>query len=166
MKRKLSPLPSSLFPPSGFTLIEVLLYSAIVAGMLSAVIFGVYQLLESHEKLTLQNEVVSSRQFVMGKLRWALHGATVNTPAVGATSATLSVNKQGYAYNPLIFSVIDGVLQLQSGATVTPLTSSAVLADAWVFEHYDFSGISGVSVAGFLGNRSGTSTVDTLYLTE
>jgi hypothetical protein len=75
----------------------------------------------------------------MQKIAWALAGATViSDPAVGATSSALSVEKFGFADNPIMVEAAAGaVLLTRGGGDPAPLTTGNVSLDSLVFTHGD-----------------------------
>lgn len=138
----LEPKTSNLEPRSGFTLVETLIYAAVLAVLTGSVIATFYQIVGSQTQGRVRNEVQTEANFLMGKVEWALAGAAaINVPVAGATSTTLSVNKYNFATNPLVFSLVSGTFQLARG-TGSPvvLNSSDVKVQGFVAQHVSSAG--------------------------
>ncbi len=73
----------------GFTLIETLLYIALLAMLLSGVVVASYQLIDSARKIDSKNTTEQEGNFVIRKIDWALNGVTTITqPTAGAPYAS------------------------------------------------------------------------------
>ncbi len=125
----------------GFTLIEVLIYSAILAIVLGGIFMTFYSILGTSDSLRYRVELIENTKFLEQKFRWAITGATqIDIPVVGSTSVTLSLNKPGVA-NPLTFDLDSGMVRIASGSeTPIPLTNNFVVVTSLSFENYSFSG--------------------------
>lgn len=100
----------------GFTLIETLIYSALIALIIATVVFSLYQFVTSGEKLSAKTIIEEEANFIFKKLSWGLTGAaSVNSPASGATSTVLSVSKDDYFLNPIVFDFNSGNLRIKKG---------------------------------------------------
>lgn len=123
----------------GFTLIEVIVYTAILAIVLGFSLLALFELRDSASANRSRTAVSSEGNFVMQKISWALAGATViSDPAIGATSSRLSVDKYGFAGNPVVIEADDGAVFLSRGsADPLPLTTGNVSVDSLVFTHGD-----------------------------
>ena len=94
---------------TGFTLIEVLIYSALFAGSMGGGIAAAYQLTaqSGHYAQTLRTQ--EEGIFLTRKIAWALRGAT----NVQHTAHTLTVMRPDLgAESPLVFSVDQGMFFL------------------------------------------------------
>ena len=151
----------------GFTLIETLIYIAILAMVLSLAFAAVYQLLDSDYRSVLLRELNENQLFLTQKIAWVLQSnQSVNAPAVGSSGSSLSVNKIGYAYNPLVFSLSGGVVRLASGATTTPITNNYVIVNSLNFTHRVLSGQTIIEIDAVLFNKAATSTLDTSIIVK
>ena len=72
--------------------------------------------------------VLLIKKFLIQKINWLLRSVdTVNAPAPGATSATLSINKTNFADNPLIIDLANNAIRLTTGgAGAIPITNDSV----------------------------------------
>ena len=101
----------------GFTLIEVLIYSALIAMIISGSLIAVYQIIEGSD--SIQNKIIMEQEanFLLSKIRWALTGATaINIPTIGLASSTLSINKANYSENPIVFDLNSNNLRIKQGS--------------------------------------------------
>jgi prepilin-type N-terminal cleavage/methylation domain-containing protein len=110
----------------GFTLIEFIIYLAIV-GVVLAVSGAIgFNVLSQRAAMTASEEVSQNARLAMEKISLAIRNAeAINTPVSGASSSVLSLRTDNPVTNPTTFSFSSGVLWLQLGdGTPTALTSS------------------------------------------
>ena len=126
----------------GFTLIEILIYSALIAMIISGSLIAVYQIIEG--SASIQNKIITEQEanFLLSKIKWALTGATtINIPTVGLASSTLSINKANYSENPIVFDLNSNNLRIKQGAgNPAILNSQNVAINNLIFEHLATSG--------------------------
>lgn len=151
----------------GFTLIEVLLYSAIVSIFLVAALGATYQLIQAQGRAEERSRLAQDKQFALQKIEWLLRNVeAINTPTSGNSGASLSVDMAGYAYNPFVLSENGGVLELVSGATTTQLTHFVNTITSLNFEHQNLGGTSAIHVTAKIENDVASTTIDTLFLIQ
>ncbi|OHA70741.1 MAG: hypothetical protein A3D64_02825 [Candidatus Wildermuthbacteria bacterium RIFCSPHIGHO2_02_FULL_49_9] len=107
----------------GFTLIETIIYIALLAFLLGAGISAAFYIIDSSQKNKSEVNVQAEGNFILRKLDWALTGAT----DVSAAGTTLTVTKAG---GPYVFSY-DGSKYFRLGAV--NLNSSLVTVSDVVF---------------------------------
>lgn len=152
---------------NGFTLIETLIYIAITAMILTLAFLTVYQLIDSNDRIFLSGQLIENQRFLLQKITWVLQSADViNSPAAGSSGSSLSVNKLGYPYNPLVVSLSGGVVRLASGATTTPITNSRVTVNTLNFTHRVLSGQIIIEIDAELVNKAATNTLETSILVK
>lgn len=124
----------------GFTLIEVLIYSAILTILLTGVLITFYSVINTSDSLRNQIELVENAKFLEQKLRWALTGTTqINAPGLGSTSDTLSIERPG-AGSPLVFDLSGGVVRMASGSgDPISITNDFVIVSSLSFKNFSFS---------------------------
>jgi Tfp pilus assembly protein PilV len=132
----------------GFTLIEAIIYVGIAAFILTSTLGIVYRILENSQSVTVKNTGEEEAVFILGKLNWALTGATsISQPALNATSSVLQLNRISVGTS-LKFSTTTTNLFLERGAGPKQLNAD------------------GVSVQNFSVHRtSGTPEYIDVYLT-
>lgn len=121
----------------GFTLIETLIYAALISIMIGFSLTAAYQIIDSSESLNKKIVVEEEANFLLRKIEWALTGIeTINSPVSGASSSILSVNKINFFANPLVFDLDSDNLRLKKG-TGSPviLNNQNVKITNLVFEH-------------------------------
>ena len=84
----------------GFTLIETLIYIALLAFIIGAGVSAAYYIIDSSARGKAEVGTIAEAEFLMRKIDWALTGSTINTPISG-TSNLLSVDKYGFSPNPI-----------------------------------------------------------------
>jgi len=132
----------------GFTLIETLIYSAILVIVLGGIFMIFYSIMTTSESLRYQIELTQNTKFLEQKLKWALTGAEeITMPAIGsASSPILWINKPGVA-DPLVFDIDNGIARIASGSdTPIPLTNDFVNITTISFETFSFSDSTGSTV--------------------
>lgn len=120
-----------------FTLIEILIYMALVSITIGGSLFIVFNLLEGNEKLQWIAIREEEASFILKKIEWILVDAeTINTPASGASGSTLSITKTNFAGNPVIMALDSGNVTLKAGAgSAQILNSSSFPVTALSFTH-------------------------------
>lgn len=146
-----------------FTLIEVLIYSALIAMIISGSLIAVYQIIESSNNIYAKIIIDQEANFLLQKIKWALIGATaINIPLTGAASSTLSVNKANFFNNPIIIDLNSGNLRLKQGTNEPAiLNSQNIVVNSVVFEHQAGSGnlAEAIKINLTVGNKLFTTAI-------
>ncbi|MBI4087504.1 MAG: hypothetical protein HY434_01595 [Candidatus Liptonbacteria bacterium] len=154
---------------------ETLIYIALFSVITSYVLGVFYQLLGSRNQNRDRTEVDAEANFLMQKLRWAMSGVqTVNQPATGATSTTLSVTKYNFAQNPIVFDLDSSTLRMaKGGGAAVILNNSRVGVGQLTFERLApvSNAPEGVTITLSVSSLdverpvvASTTIVDTIYL--
>ena len=158
---------------NGFTLLEAVIYAGLFAVILSAVLGMFYSLMESERRNRERLAVESEANFVMQKIAWALTGIeSVNSPASGATSTALSVDKFGFDDDPIVFELGSGRITMSKGSgEAADLFSSRVRALDLVFENMPAAagrppGVAVSISAGDVSGRASTTLSGKFYLRQ
>lgn len=123
----------------GFTLIETIIYIALLSLIMSGSLLAAHNIIESSRKL--EDKIVASAEgeFILKKIDWALNGAqTIYSPVSGATGTLLSVDKPSLpgSENPLVFYASSSAVEMTRGANAANLLSTEnVEIENLVFEH-------------------------------
>ncbi len=127
----------------GFTLIEILIYLALVSLIATISIASVYPLIDNYYRSQARLDIESETNFLMRKINWALMGAySINQPASGGTSTIFSVNKEGFSQNPIAFDVSGENLRISlAGAEPIVLNNVNVKIEKAEFENIFQSGL-------------------------
>lgn len=122
---------------SGFTLIETIIYIAILGVLLGSVLGIYYGFADSQADNLIRALVQSEANFAMRKISWGMTGAAaINQPASGATSTVLSIDSYEDSVNPIVFDLLGDRLRLaRAGGTAENLTNSRVSVSHLEFTH-------------------------------
>ena len=126
----------------GFTLIETIIYTALISIIIAGALVAVYQVLESSS--ALYNKIITEQEsnFLLRKFAWALSGVSaINLPAAGATSSVLSLNKINFSENPIVIDLNSNNMRMKKGsAEPAILNTQNITVQNLVFEHLSSSG--------------------------
>jgi len=130
---------------AGFTLLEFIIYMALVTVIISAVSQLGFNIIVNKEKTETVEEISYNARFGMTKITDAVHRAElINTPLVGATSTTLSLKMASSSEDPTIFSISGGILQVQVGSnSPVDITSNEVTVSPLEFSNVSYPTASG-----------------------
>ena len=108
--------------PNGFTLIEAIIYLALLAVIFTSVSAVVYGMVESSGSSKANINLQEEGGFLLSKFNWALSGA--ESFSAISSPPSLSINKYADPSNPLVFTLSGGELMLKEGApSPLPLNS-------------------------------------------
>jgi type II secretory pathway pseudopilin PulG len=135
--KKLSVKRYSLNACDGFTLIELLLYIGISSTLLISLVIFLGTITRAHIKNAAVSEVEYQGARVMEVIRHvAATAQTVNSPAEGASAATLSLNISTTEDNPTVFDISGSKVRITQGASApVELTSSRVVVSDLIFNN-------------------------------
>lgn len=155
----------NLQPKQGFTLIELLLYVAIAGVIMLAISVLLGMLLQSRIKNQTVAEVEQQGLAVMQLItQTARNAEAITSPAVGTSSAALTLDVVTVVNDPTIFDLASGVIRSQEGTgAVVSLTNSRVTASALTFQNLSRPGTPGTIRVQFTlthGNPSGRNEYD------
>lgn len=94
----------------GFTLIETVIYIALLGMLMSGTVVGAYQIFESTGRDRTKTMLQEEGDFLIAKVAWALSGAetmhspVITAPPCSATSTSLSLTKRDSSVGLLSFS--------------------------------------------------------------
>lgn len=150
----------------GLTLIETLIYAAIVSGFVVLGLVITYQMIDFQDDLNGAKELYENQRFLTQKINWVLSGLSViNNPAVGAVGASISASKIGFSPNPLVIDSLGGTARLSiGGGAAVALTNNFVTVSDLSFENINFSGKNFVRAKATLFNGRSSTTIDSLIL--
>ncbi len=111
----------------GLTLIEVLLYIAIIGMIIQGFIIFVLSIASTNSKTYVVQEVQANTRIALDMISQKIRAADdVITPSEGNSTSTLILDMPDPSPN-LTFSIIDGILGIIEGAaSSTPITSNEV----------------------------------------
>lgn len=117
----------------GMTLIEVILYTALLGSVLASLLTIAYPLLIGAERMAATSRAEGETLFVIRKITWALRVADdIEEPLAGATSSVLRLDTGA---EEITFSEGTDEVLFEQGA-IYPLTSSRTLVKNITFSHH------------------------------
>lgn len=136
---------------SGFTLIELLLYVAISSVVLLVASLFMSVLLESQIKNQTIAEVNQQGVQVMQIITQTIRNSgAINSPTIGVSGSSLSVNTTLASTTPTVFDLVSGVIRIKEGTNnVIPLTNSKVTASNLTFSNLSRTGTAGIVKINF-----------------
>ncbi|MDD5068283.1 MAG: type II secretion system protein [Candidatus Pacebacteria bacterium] len=135
----------------GFTLIESVVYVALLALIMGGVLPLVYQILQGSNTLSGINAVQEEANFVLHKIDWALGGIS-NILSSFSDADTITIPR--YDGNQVRFRLnTDKIEMSESGGTYLPITTANVAATHLLFHYIPAMGTgpAGVKVSFTLG---------------
>lgn len=125
----------------GFTLIEVLIYSAIFSLMMVGMLGSVYLIIQGTNQSNARLLADGEANFILRKIHWAFTGASsIITPVAGSIGPNLSINKTGVAL-PIRFRLNSNNIEIDPGTGFySPLDTGNVIAASLSFQHIPASG--------------------------
>lgn len=118
----------------GFTLIELILYVAIVTLLLSALVPFAWNIIEGGAKSATQQEVFSNARYISERIKYEIRNAT----GINSVSSTqISLITDNAATNPTVISSSSGMLTLKQGSgSPVALNSPNASVSAFTFTNY------------------------------
>ncbi len=116
----------------GFTLIETVIYIALLSLLLGTAFTTAFQLMQGTDTLNTKIRVEEEGNFVMRKFSWALTSLDPSiSPIVGGSlpcSQTITLKKTNFSSNPIIISrnSVNNSLQIEESGVVLPITTENV----------------------------------------
>ena len=120
----------------GYTLIELILYTAILSSVLTVMIFITRSMYDARARVRTSVLVRENLRFALTQMVANIRGADgVTTPSSASTSSTLELIMNDSAINPTIFSVGNGQVWLAQGSEdAVAITSAEVEVTELSFE--------------------------------
>src|SRR6185436_9854878 len=97
---------------SGFTLIEMLVYLALFAILMTGTLLTIQRLLGDVTGVRAKVNTDEEANFLLRKISWALTGASVSNPAAGSSGNSLTLAKAGFGSNPIVFNLGGSAMQV------------------------------------------------------
>ncbi len=115
----------------GFSLLELLIYLAILSGLMVVISNTFISLSKGRGQAQTRSEVNSAIRFATERIRQDLKGASaVITPTLGVPGATLQITVGGM---PITYDVLSGQLRRNDNGTIATTTGANVVVGAPVF---------------------------------
>jgi hypothetical protein len=130
----------------GFTLIETVIYIALLGMLMTGAVVTTYELMLSAGSSNSKNTTGEEGNFVLRKLDWALTGtstlARITTPVPGAYGDTLTATRADGTSISVRRNVASSSVEISmdGGTTYTPLTTENVSVTNLGFYHIPVAG--------------------------
>jgi type II secretory pathway pseudopilin PulG len=140
---------------AGYTLIELLLYIAMMGILLSALVAFFGMVTDARVKNQSITEVNEQGAYALEHVAQTVRNATsISAPTIGTSTSQLTLVVPTAALSPTVFSVVGGVLQVKEGsAAAVPLTSSKIQVTAFTVANVSRAGTSGIVKISLTINR-------------
>jgi type II secretory pathway pseudopilin PulG len=147
----------------GFTLVEFIIYFALLAAMSSVITVFTVDVVRTRNKTEIVTEVEQNVRFSLFKILRATRRAT-SIDAGGSTfnsdNGVLSLNQDVAAKSPTVFDLSGGAIRIKEGAgAATALTSPDVVVTKLRFSKDSLAG-GGKSVTAEVTVRFNTASID------
>lgn len=120
----------------GATLIEVIIYAALLAAFLGVTFAFISSVLGTSDILLERNEVVATSEFVERKLGWIFSGANaVTAPPKGTSSVTLTLGGRDAAVYPATVVGTTTLTLMTAGGGAAALLGNRVNLVSFLAEH-------------------------------
>ncbi len=161
MENSRSPIPNPQFR-SGLTLVETIIYTAIVAIVVGGFLFVMISMIISADRVSDDLLLAEEKQFIIQKLDNILQSVSVvNAPAQGSSGMTLSVNKLNYDGNPVVVDLVSGAMRVtRGGGMAAPITPAAITVSDLLFEHAVTIKEVRIRTTALLTGPRGTTSID------
>lgn len=151
----------------GFTLVEFMIYSAIVAVVLFAATEIMVAVLRQNSKLAAMAEVTANSRAALDRATLAVRNAeSVTSPVAGATSSRLVLAMAVAALNPTIITSQGGALYLKEGAAATTSLISDDVSMQVTFQNLTATGTQGTILLASLARASSSGVLSEFNFVE
>lgn len=118
----------------GFTLIELILYMAIVAFILGSLVTFAWNIIGTQAKSATEQEVFSSARYVSERIKYEIRDASgINS----VTPTSISLANSVVSKNPTVIDLSGGKVRIKYGASgVVNLNSTDTNVSSLVFTNY------------------------------
>ena len=127
----------------GFTLVETLLYIAIIGGILTFTVNFSLTILDGQQKARSYQEAQQNARFSVDRISQEIRSAldvNVSSSTFLASPGALSLSHRDSAKGPTIFDVSESRIRMRQGTTTSVfLTSDRVVVSSLIFEDLSFT---------------------------
>lgn len=140
---------------AGYTLIELLLYIAIVGSLLTVITTFFGTAVDARVKGQTISEVDDQGTAVMDQITQSIRNAvSVTTPSTGSSGSTLTLAESGTGVNPTVYSLSGSTLQIKEGTTAAiPIASGIIQISNLTFTNLARGGTPGIVQISFTISR-------------
>lgn len=140
----------------GYTLIELLLYVAMIGilllGASSFFSLSLSARIKSQSITEVNQQGVAAMEYITQTIR---NATSITSPAAGATSNSLTLVVPNGSLSPTIFNLAGSTLQVKEGAAAAiALTNSTIGVGSLTFKNLSRSGTDGIIQISFVVSRT------------
>ncbi len=150
----------------GATLVELLLYIAIITMLLAMVVSLYFAIAHARMKQQTISEVEVQGLLVINSMTQAIRNAlSVTLPATSTTASSLSLVTYTSSTTPTLFATASSTLSITEGSsTSTALTSSQVVISNLTFQNLSASGTLGsIKIQFTMAHATTSGSYDSSY---
>lgn len=154
--RALNAKRHTLYASAGFTLVEILLYTALISIMLFVISDFYFLIIKSRVKnQTIAEVEQQAAQVIQIITQTARNADNVTSPGAGGSAAFLTLDVADAAKDSTIFDLSGGAIRVKEkiGAPVI-LTNSLVVASGLNFQNLSYAGTPGTIRVSFVLSRA------------
>jgi len=146
----------------GFTLIEIIIYLGIIAGVLVLTVGFLWNIIAGSIKETAYQEVQQNARFVLTKITQEVRRAVgINNPLPGQSADSLSLTMADPNLNPTVFDLYQGKLRItQGGVNSYQLTTDRVIVENLQFTNLSYENTPGAIRIEMKINHSNPSNLN------
>ncbi len=152
--------------PKGFTLLEFILYFALIAIVISSITLFAVDVIRTRAKTAVIAEVEQNMRFGLQRILRTVRQAeklNIGASAFDDDDGVLSVDMPSASNTPTVFDLADGVLRMKEGAgPATALTSDRVTVSSLRFSKDNLGGNT-VAVTAALTLSFASDNPDQVY---
>jgi type II secretory pathway pseudopilin PulG len=146
---------------SGFTLVESLIYFAILGILLVAIGSILFHVILGKIKAETIQEVSQNARIVTERIADSVRNAqSISTPSSGQTTTSLSLTMTAASKNPTVFDVSSGRLRIKEGSSAAQnITGEDVTVSSISFTNVSYANTPGTVRIALTLAASGTSVL-------
>jgi type II secretory pathway pseudopilin PulG len=121
-------------PKSGFTLIEILIYTAIMGSILVSTVFITRAMYDTRARIRSSVILEENMRFALARIMTEVREADGVTEPASSTGTALTITRDDPAHDPTVITSAGGVITMSKGGSpAAALTSSEVEITSLVF---------------------------------
>jgi prepilin-type N-terminal cleavage/methylation domain-containing protein len=129
----------------GFTLIELVVYIAIVSGILVLITGFLWNVIFGNIKESSYREVQQNARFALMRMAQEIRKATnINSPLPGGSDTSISLTMADATLDPTVFDISQGRLRITQGTS----SPQEITTDSTIVKNIQFTNLSYPGTAG------------------
>jgi type II secretory pathway pseudopilin PulG len=142
---------------SGFTLIETVIYIALLGIIMAGAVTGAYEVMQGSTNISAKTTVQDEGGFVLRKLEWALTGLS-GTPTVAGSGCAQTLHTTTYAGTNYDVRLTGSAVEMrENSGSYAPITTSNVSVSCLKFQSLAGT-VPGVAATVTISGKDFTTT--------